>query len=322
MKKDLITLQKEFVNYRFGMFIHFNSATFQFNSTEIRDWEYEHENGGAERQYPFNEVDWNPDKLDCRQWAKAAKSAKMEFAALTTKHHEGFDLWPSKYTEHCVRNGTVKTDVVKEYLDAFREEGIVAGIYYSMLDIHHQINRKKCTPEDKELIKNQLTELLTNYGEIPFIIIDGWQAHWGGPSYDKLPFEEIDELVKSLQPNCMLMNISCEPNLDHSDMVFYENAAGQDVDEEFNGPGVSCNILTEHWFWRSTDPEMELKPASWALEKISEMNKQNVTFILNISPNIHGLVDDNLIERYKEIGNAYNKIDDLAEIPSNWIKRR
>jgi len=190
-----------------------------------------------------------------------------------------------------------------------------------MLDIHHEINRKKCTLFDKNFIKNQLTELLTNYGEIPFIIFDGWQADGGGPSYENLPFEEIDKLVKSLQPNCMLLNISCEPNLNHTDMVFYENAAGQDVDARFNGPGASCNILTNQWFWRKSDVTADIKSAEWVIEKIIKMNKQNVTFILNASPNIHGLIDGNLISRYKEIGDMYKKFEDLTDIPNNWMKR-
>jgi alpha-L-fucosidase len=322
MKKNLLELQKNFVNMRFGMFIHFNSATYQFATGEIADWEYEHENNDLPRQFPFNPKDWNPDRLDCCQWARAARSAGMEFAALTVKHHEGFDLWPSTYTEHSVKNGLVKTDVVKEYLTAFREEGIIAGIYFSMLDLHHQIGRKKCTPEDKQLIKNQLTELLTGYGEIPFIIIDGWQAHWGGPSYENLPFEEIDDLVNSLQPNCLLMNISCESNLNHTDIVFYENAAGQEVEDSFEGPGASCNILTRHWFWRTTDPESELKSASWALEMIREMNEKNVSFILNASPNQHGCIDDNIMERFKEIGANYQKMPEVTKLPKNWMVRR
>lgn len=167
-QKELIERQKWFVNLRLGMFIHFNSATFQFNSTEIKDWEYDHENNGLDRKFPFHPEDFNPTLLDCRQWAKAAKTMGASFAALTTKHHEGFCLWPTKTTEHCIRNAANKTDVVKEYVDAFRSEGVIPGLYYSMLDLTQQINRKKCTREDVAYTKNQLTELLTNYGEIPF----------------------------------------------------------------------------------------------------------------------------------------------------------
>jgi len=319
---NLIERQKWFINMRFGMFIHFNSATFQFATGETVDWEYDHENNGKDRCFPFDEKDWNPTNLDCDSWAKAAKSAKMEFAALTAKHHEGYALWPSEYTDHCVKNAAVKTDIVAEYLKAFRKEGIVAGLYFSMLDLHHQINKNKCTTEDKAFIKNQITELLTNYGEIPFLIIDGWQANWGGPSYENLPFEEIDSLVKELQPNCLLMNISCENNLNHTDMVFYENADGQEPEADFVGPGVSCNVLTnKNWFWRECDTMAELKSVEWALDKIEQMNKQNIAFILNISPNQQGGLDDNLVRRFAEIGERYIKQPDFMELPKGWITR-
>lgn len=319
-----VMLQRQlwFVNQRFGMFIHFNSATFQFADTEMKDWEYGHENHDEPRRFPFDPSDWNPDQLDCTQWAQAAKAAGMSFAALTAKHHEGFSLWPTQYTEHCIRNATSQRDVVKEYLDAFRQEGIEAGLYFSMLDLHHQIGRKKCTPEDKQFIKNQIEELLTGYGDIPFLIIDGWNAHWGGPKYEDLPFEEINDFVKGLQPNCLLMNISCESNLDHTDIVFYENAAGQEIEDSFEGPGASCNILTDTWFWRATDTTMDLKTTDWLLDKIHDANSHNVTFLLNGAPNPHGLLDANIIERFKEIGGRYRKPEDLVTIPTNWLHRQ
>ncbi|OZB90674.1 alpha-L-fucosidase [Paenibacillus sp. XY044] len=320
-QQALIQRQQWFVNQRLGMFIHFNSATFQFADSDIIDWEYDHENGDEPRRFVFDPKDWNPEQLDCAQWAKAAKSAGMSFAALTAKHHEGFSLWPTEHTEHCVRNASNRRDVVKEYLDAFRAEGIEAGLYFSMLDLHHQIGRRKCTPEDKQFIKNQLEELLTNYGELPFLIIDGWNAHWGGPSYENLPFEEIDAWVKQLQPQCLLMNISCESNLNHTDVVFYENAAGQEVEDDFEGPGASCNVLTKTWFWRTTDTARELKTVDWALDMIHDCNRHNVTFLLNGAPNRQGLLDANVLERFREIGERYRKPDELTVIPEGWLTR-
>ncbi|MGG4394080.1 alpha-L-fucosidase [Paenibacillus thiaminolyticus] len=320
--QELVQRQQWFVNQRFGMFIHFNSATFQFADSEIQDWEYDHENHDEPRRFIFESQDWNPVRLNCAQWAQAATSAGMKFAALTAKHHEGFSLWPTRYTEHCIRNAACRRDVVKEYLDAFRQEGIAAGLYFSMLDLHHHIGRKKCTPEDKQFIKNQLEELLTGYGDIPFLIIDGWNAHWGGPNYEDLPFEEIDEWVKQLQPNCLLMNISCESSLDHTDVVFYENAAGQEVEDSFAGPGASCNILTKTWFWRTSDPAMELRSADWALDKIHEANNHNVSFLLNGAPNQQGLLDVNVLERFQEIGERYRQPAELDSIPGNWLFRK
>ncbi|MFF2481597.1 alpha-L-fucosidase [Paenibacillus sp. NPDC058071] len=317
----MIQRQRWFVNQRWGMFIHFNSATFQFADSEIIDWEYDHENNDEPRRFVFDPKNWNPTRLDCAQWAKAAKTAGMKFAALTAKHHEGFSLWPTTYTDHSVKNATLQTDVVKQYLEAFRQEGIAAGLYFSALDLHHQIGRRKCTLEDKQFIKNQITELLTGYGEIPFLIIDGWNAPWGGPSYNDLPFEELDAWVKGLQPQCLLMNIGCESGIEHTDIAFFENAAGQEIGDAFNGPGASCNILTNTWFWRTADSAMELRTAEWALEKTAESNSRNVSFLLNGAPNQDGLLDENIVRRFSEIGERFRASEDLADIPENWLYR-
>lgn len=320
--KALQARQMWFVNQRLGQFIHFNSATQQFyNHPEIEDWEYGHENDQKPRRFPFDPLDWNPTALDCRQWAAISKSLGAKFAALTTKHHEGFCLWPTETTEHCVRNATCKRDVVAEYLAAYRDAGIEAGLYFSILDLTRGIGRRRCTQEDVDYTLAQLRELLTNYGQIPFLIIDGWNADWGGPSYEAMPFEKVDALVKSLQPECLLMNISCESNLSHTDIVFYENAAGQEVEDGFFGPGAACNILTNTWFWREGDAEMELKSVDWALDKIDSMNQKNISFILNISPNRFGVVDQNLADRMAEIGRRFQPLPPLTEAPAGFMVR-
>lgn len=317
----LIENQKKFINLRLGTFIHFNSATVQFHDHEVEDWEFDHENGDLPRLYPFDEKDWNPEKLDCTQWAKIAKSAGCRFAAMTTKHHEGFALWSSAYSEHCVRNASCKRDVVAEYLDAFRKEGILAGLYFSILDLTADIGKRSCTEAQKAMIKGQITELLTNYGEIPFLIVDGWNAPWGGPTYEMLPFEELDELVKSLQPDCLFMNIGCSEGLKGTDVVFYENAAGQEVEGSFWGPGVSCNKLTPTWFWRDEDPHTAPASAEWAIEKMNGYFPMNINFMLNLSPAPCGLVDENLADEFAKIGKQVSLPAPLEELPKGWLFR-
>ena len=322
MYEALIEQQKRFINLRFGTFIHFNSATFQFNQGPIEDWEFTCENGGETRKYPFSPKDWNPVFLDCKGWAKAAKAAGCRFAALTAKHHEGFALWPSAYTDHSVKNGTVTTDVVAEYLEAFRSEGIEAGLYFSILDLTHGIGKRSCTEEQKIFIKNQIRELLTQYGSIPFLITDGWNAAgWGGPTYDMLPFEELDCFVKSIQPTCMLMNIGCSDGVNGTDIVFYENSAGQEAEENFCGPGVSCNKLTKTWFWRKTDPDSVLTPVRWVIEKAETYFPMNINLMLNLSPNTDGRIDQNLIERFEEIGKQLHMPAPIENIPAGWKMR-
>ena len=319
----LCALQRDFINLRLGTFIHWNSAAVQFHANpDIIDWEYDHENGDLPRQFPFDEKDFNPTAPEyCKQWASIAKSAGCQFAALTSKHHEGFDLWPSDYTEHCVKNATNKTDVVAAYLDAFRREGIVAGLYFSVLDLTAQTGHRSCTAAQKEKIFGQVTELLTRYGEIPFLIVDGWNAPWGGPSYEMLPFEELDHLVKSLQPDCMLMNIGCSDGVNGTDVVFYENSAGQEADSSFCGPGVSCNKLTKTWFWREDDPNAELTSAQWAVQKAQDYFPMNINFMLNLSPNTEGRLDQNLVNRFEEIGRQIKFPAPLASIPQGWQMR-
>lgn len=314
-------LQRDFVNLRLGTFVHFNSATVQFQEGPTVDWEYACENDRQPRKYPFSPGLWNPDGLDCRQWAAAAKAAGFRFAALTAKHHEGFALWPTAWSDHCVKNAANTTDVVAEFLKAFREAGIAAGLYFSILDLTQGIGRNCCTPAQKEYIKGQITELLTQYGPIPFLITDGWAAPWGGPGYDALPFEELDALVKSLQPHCLLMNIGCSEGLEGTDVVFFENAAGQEAAKTFSGPGVSCNKLTQSWFWRTTDTGDTLRDAGWAHAKAEVCFSMNCCFMLNLSPNPHGRIDQNLMDAFSEIGKTISFPKPLTELPEGWLQR-
>ncbi len=315
--------QLAFINLRFGTFIHFNSASRQFHaSPDVIDWEYDVENGGQARRYPFSPIDWNVPDLDTDVWARMAKAAGCRFAALTTKHHEGFCLWHTAYTEHSVKNATDKRDVVRLYLDSFRQEGIAAGLYFSILDLTEGIRREYPFGEsEREYVFGQVKELLSNYGEIPFLMVDGWNAPWGGPSFKELPFEELDLFVKSLQPNCLLLNIGWPYSLAGSDVVFYENAAGQEVAGRFAGPGVSCNKLTDTWFHRDEDRMSTPKSAAWVKEKTEGYFPMNINFMLNISPDETGKVDDNLIERFEEIGKVVTIPAPLTDLPDGWLRK-
>jgi len=180
-------------------FIHFSINTF----TDM-EWGF-----GNESPELFN-----PTQLDCRQWVKICKDAGMKGVILTAKHHDGFCLWPSAYTEHCVKNSVWKEgkgDVVREFSEACKEYGLKMGLYLSPWDCNHPDYGK---PEYNQYFKNQLTELLTHYGEVFEIWFDGANGGRGYYGTDSLhnrtiPADYYDwqgfvDIVRKLQPNCVI----------------------------------------------------------------------------------------------------------------------
>ncbi|MFC5193026.1 alpha-L-fucosidase [Algoriphagus aquatilis] len=182
-------------------FVHFNMNTFS-----DREWGF-----GDEKPEQFN-----PTALDARQWARIAKEAGMKGLIITAKHHDGFVLWPSKYTEHSVKNSPWrdgKGDLIQEFVDACREYGLKVGIYYSPWDRNHPDYGK---PEYITYMRNQLTELLTNYGEIYEVWFDGANGGtgWYGGANEERKVDKFSyydwptthELVRKLQPGAMMFS--------------------------------------------------------------------------------------------------------------------
>ena len=186
--KEMNALQINQIERGYGMFIHFGVNT-------------------------FNEIEWskgnlpassfNPTNLDCDQWIKVAKEAGFRYVILITKHHDGFCLWDSKYTEYDVASSPVKTDIVAEVAKACKKYGIKLGLYYSLWD--RNFKGYKSDEKYNLYMKNQLTELMTNYGDICELWFDGgWdkkEASWDIPA--------VYKYVKEMQPKCMLTVNHC-----------------------------------------------------------------------------------------------------------------
>lgn len=306
--KSLPDLQQEFINLRFGMFIHFNIPTFMSD-----DW----------ADPDASPSIFNPRKLDCNQWAKTAKEANMTYGCLTTKHHSGFCVWDTKTTDYNVMNSPLKRDVVKEYVDAFRKEGLEVMLYYSILDTHHKLRPGFISPKHIDMIKAQLTELLTNYGEIKALIIDGWDAPWSRISYDEIPFEDIYYLIKSLQPNCLVMDLNAAKYptqaLFYTDIKSYEQGAGQHISKDSNSlPALSCLPINSAWFWKEDFPKTPVKdPVKLVNDNIIPFNKVYCNFILNAAPNRDGLIDDNAVAAFRRIGKLWKNEGALNNLPKN-----
>jgi alpha-L-fucosidase len=301
----LSELQQKFVDLRFGMFIHFNIPTYQ-----NADW--------PDPETPASE--FNPTKLDCVQWAKAAKSANMSYGCLTTKHHSGFCIWDTKSTDYNVMNSPLKRDVVKEYVKAFRDEGLKVMLYYSILDTHHKLRPNSIEPKHIVMIKKQITELLTNYGPIEALIIDGWDAPWSRISYDDVPFQEIYQLVKSLQPNCLMMDLNGAKypgdGLYYTDIKTYEMGAGQRLSKETNKmPALACLPIQANWFWKTDFPTTPIRDVNkFVSETLIPLNNASCNFILNVAPNTDGLMDDNALAGLKQIGQLWKNEGPVGKI--------
>jgi alpha-L-fucosidase len=293
--RPLLELQQQFVDLRFGMFLHFNMATFQ-----DREW-------GDPSSSP--EL-FHPTALDTDQWAAAARSANMTWGCLTTRHHDGFCIWPTRTRGASVRQTSHKIDVVRAYVDSFRKAGLRVGLYYSILSLRDDIRHFNITPQKVQLIKDQLTELFTQYGEIDILITDGWDAPWSRITYEEVPFHEIYRHIKSMQPNCLIcdLNASQYPSggLYYSDIKAFEQNAGQKVPEQSDVPALSCVTITDGWFWKQQDIDGRLKPTATVVnEWLVPLNRRHCNMILNAPPTREGRLAPNVVARLEEIGRAW-----------------
>jgi alpha-L-fucosidase len=305
----LLDLQQRFVDLRFGMFLHFNMATFQ-----DREW-------GDPTSSP--EL-FHPTALDTDQWAAAAKSANMTWGCLTTRHHDGFCIWPTKTRGTSVRQTSHQTDVVRAYVNSFRAAGLRVGLYYSILSLRDDIRHFNITPDKIQLVKDQLTELFTSYGEIDVLITDGWNAPWSRITYEEMPFREIYGQVTSMQPNCLIadLNASQYPSdgLYYSDIKAFEQNAGQKVPQQSDLPAISCVTITPEWFWKQRDINGELKPTTTVIDEwLVPLNRRHCTLILNAPPTREGRLAPNVVSRLAEIGRAWNHPEPSAKIDEHTV---
>ncbi|MEX0289649.1 MAG: alpha-L-fucosidase, partial [Flavobacteriaceae bacterium] len=188
-------------NLDYYAFVHFNMNTF----TNM-EW-----GTGGESPEQFN-----PSALDTRQWAKVAKEAGMEGIIITAKHHDGFCLWPTKTTEHSVKNSPWKNgkgDLIKDLADACREYGLKFGIYLSPWDRNHKDYGQ---PAYVAVFHEQLRELLSNYGEVFEVWFDGangGSGYYGGANETRkidnktyYQWDKTNEIVRELQPNAVIFS--------------------------------------------------------------------------------------------------------------------
>lgn len=294
--KSLHELQQEFVDLKFGLFVHFGMGTYHGE-----DW--------ADPDKPI--LDFNPQKLDCRQWVDAAREANMNFGCMSVKHHCGFCMWNTATTDYNACKSGAGRDVVKEFTDALREKGMKVMFHFSILDMHEKILPNNIKPYHTDFIKAQLRELLTNYGPVTALMIDGWDAPWSRLSYEDISFEDIYNFCKSIQPECLVMDLNGakypSEALFYSDLKTYEQGAGQKIEKDRSFlPSMACYPLQRTWFWKEDMPQSATKsPEEMVNDNLKPMNDACCTFILNVAPNRDGLFDRNAVDALRQIGKLW-----------------
>ena len=291
---------------------------------------------------------FNPEKFDPYQWVRAFKAAGMKGLLLTCKHHEGFCLWPSEYTEFSVRNSPWKDgkgDIVKEVSEACHAEGLKFGVYLSPWDMHEKTYG---TPEYDVFFKNRLSELCSNYGELFCVWFDG-----ACRSKDKLQDYDWDgyyDIIRRLQPEACIS--ICGP-----DVRWIGNEAGVSREEEWSVvPRVIMTTERNPGYWRQIDKvpnstwmdigsrefiqqydeliwypaevDVSIRP-SWgymkgeaeklhSLDTLINMYEKavggNANLLLNVPPNTEGLFDEADVARLMEMGNEIKRIFSKSQL--------
>jgi alpha-L-fucosidase len=300
-------LQQDFLKLRFGLFMHFNMGTFAG-----REWATGYEDPAI----------FAPSKLDCGQWADAARAAGMKYAVLTVKHTGGWCLWDSAVTTHDISSFVNykggKGDIVREFVDAFRARGLKVGFYYcfpgdfsepqhtagavlasSQPDLHGL--PPEAANDYVGFIKKQMTELLSNYGPIDLLWIDQFSN-----KYTVAKWHEIMAHLKSLQPNCLVLGNNAR-SLRDSDLLSFESplGAGFFPPEGNTTPGEACDTIQGHtWFWHPSTAQ-SLKSAREVVDLLRKCNARDCNYLLNVPPDRDGLISGPHLQRLREIGKLY-----------------
>jgi len=295
--------QLDFLDWEFGIFFHFGIRSFYPGH---KDWD------GIEM--PAEK--FNPKELNCEQWIKTAKDAGAKYAIFTAKHHDGFALWPSKYSRYGVAETPWKDgkgDVVREFTDACRKYGLKVGLYYSPAQWgSHAIpfNNEK---EYDDFFINQLGELLINYGKIDYLWFDGCGSE--GHKYDK---KRIAAEIFRMQPDILTF---CNPEwavgvrwagnedgyaplnnpLVVSKTDFSELATEEQVLSKACFLPAECDCkIRETWFYDNNEDTLKSVDELFGMYEMSVGHGSNL--LINIGPDYRGLLPEADTERILELG--------------------
>ena len=301
-KLDLPEKWQWFQQARYGMFIHWGpyAAIGRGEQVLFRDHM-------DPVQYEKAACLWNPREFDAKRLARIAREAGMKYACLTTRHHDGYCLWDSDLTDYTSMKQAPGRDFVREYVDAFRAEGLRIGLYYSWLDwrVPAFFDGPEKNPEGfkamKAYIHGQIEELLTRYGQIDHFFFDGsWPR-----TYEELGSAELVAKMRRWQPGILINN-----RLGKSETKSVnEEDVGLSADHgDFGTPEL--NVTAEKRLWEACHvstwrlwgyaPGEQVKPSEQLLDLLCECAEKGGNLLMNVAPdgdgNIPPAVEKNLIE--------------------------
>lgn len=315
---------------RFGMFIHWGLYAIPARGEWVRSNEQI-----TKEDYMRYFEDFDPVDYDPRAWAKAAKRAGMQYVILTAKHHDGFCLFDSQYTDFKSTNTKLGRDIVRDFVEAVRAEGLKVGLYFSLLDWYHpdyphfgdafhpMRNRPEYGNEGRdfdrylEYMHGQVRELCTNYGKLDILWFD---FSYGDMRGEKWKATELMNMVRTLQPEVIIDNrleVSGEgygslaqgtPTAYHGDFVSPEQMIPPEGIRDVHGKDLlweACVTMNGNWGYNETD--RHFKPASMLIKKLVECVSKGGNLLLNVGPDARGNIPPASMERLEEIGRWMDK---------------
>jgi alpha-L-fucosidase len=314
-----------FSEARFGMFIHWGIYSIPARGEWVRSSE---EMSQEDYLRYFNE--FTAREYDPKEWARLAKRAGMKYAVLTAKHHDGFCLWDTKLTDFKAANTPAGRDLVREYLEAFRAEGIKVGLYFSIIDWRHPdfphygdrqhpMRRNEAYRNEGrdfgrylEFMHGQIRELLTGYGHLDIMWFD---FSYQDMAEEKWRAEELVKMVRSLQPHLIIDNrlegsgessgtiLTANPSDYAGDFACPEqmippkgvvNELGDPV------PWEACITLNNHWGYCAGDRHW--KSAEMVIRMLVECVSKNGNLLLNVGPDAKGRIPKASADILEEVG--------------------
>jgi alpha-L-fucosidase len=293
---------------RFGMFIHWGLYSLPARHEWIKNYE-----SISEEKYQKYFEQFNPDLFRPKEWAKKAKAAGMKYAVLTTKHHEGFVLFDSKYTDYKATNTQAKRDLVREFVDAFRAEGIKIGFYYSLIDWHHPdftidnlhprrpaknsdqatydaLNKGRDMAKYRKYMYDQVTELLTKYGKIDVFWADFSYPGKLGKGYQDWGSEALFKQIRKLQPGIIIDNrLDLGQYADAEDFETPEQVSAHELETYRGKSWETCQTFSGSWGYHRDENTWKTNRKLLDLLITSVANGGNL--LLNVGPTARGEFD-------------------------------